>query len=127
MARSSDNRPAAQPSTGNPQSADDRAARVEALARAEETRAAEEAAAKTAEGPQLSTIDPPPAGERHASAERRPECPYHKCACESRRSEPFFTRYYCPQPGCGYSEKVARPTIRRERDAADQRDSLSAR
>jgi hypothetical protein len=47
--------------------------------------------------------------------------------CKSARSDPFFTRYYCPN-GCGYSEKVPRPQLaqRVERVRAAEED-FSAR
>ncbi len=58
---------------------------------------------------------------------RQPICPYHHCECKSRRSEPYFTRYYCPRTGCSYSEKIPRPTIEKERERAAAQDEFSAR
>lgn len=40
-----------------------------------------------------------------------PVCPYHQCETRANHSDPLFTRYYCPEPGCGYSQKVPRPQI----------------
>lgn len=53
-----------------------------------------------------------------------PECPYHHVPCESNRSDPFFTRYYCPTQGCSYSQKVPRPKIeeRIRRAEAEEQD-----
>lgn len=36
-------------------------------------------------------------------------CPHHGIRCLSNRSEPSFTRYYCPSPGCPYAKKETRP------------------
>lgn len=77
------------------------------------------------------------AGE--APAEKRgrqnlpaPICPYCTAltgapvVCESNRSDPFFTRYYCPTADCTFSQKVARPQI--EKAIADHdREDFSAR
>ncbi len=60
-------------------------------------------------------------------AGQAPMCPYCNVVCESKRSEPFFTRYYCPKEGCSFSQKVPRPTIRKERDAVVDQDELAAR
>ncbi len=38
-------------------------------------------------------------------------CPYCKVKCKSRRSEPFYTRYYCTDEGCSYSVKIPRPIL----------------
>lgn len=62
----------------------------------------------------------PVAGRQNKPA---PLCPIHKVACVSRNSSPYYTRYYCPDPGCSYSEKVMRPglqrVLQRERDEED--------
>lgn len=72
---------------------------------------------------------PPPAsaGRQQPSDERR--CPYHKnVKLTANRSEPFFTRYYCPVDGCTYSEKVPRPDIKqRAQQAQDAEQDYSAR
>lgn len=64
--------------------------------------------AEPAEGQVLRQNAPPPV------------CPYCNVACESNRSDPFFTRYYCPTAGCSFSTKVPRPRVeerlRRDRD-----------
>lgn len=77
-------------------------------------------------------VDPPAASKPpEASAEESkplrqnlpaPYCPYHKeVQTKANRSEPFFTRYYCPVKGCNFSQKVQREDlakrVRRERDA----------
>ncbi len=49
----------------------------------------------------------------------KPVCPYCKVSCRSNRSEPYFTRYYCPERGCTYSVKVPRPRMQ-ERLASDR-------
>lgn len=54
-------------------------------------------------------------------------CPYHKCKCKSNRSDPFFTRYYCPEKGCTYSQKVPRPQMIERVEAAEDQDRFSAR
>jgi len=42
-----------------------------------------------------------------------PMCPYHpKRRCKAKGSTPFFTRYYCPEPGCTFSVKQPRPEMR---------------
>lgn len=48
-----------------------------------------------------------------------PICPYHKVPCASNRSDPFFTRYYCPEADCSYSQKVPRPRARPVQDGED--------
>jgi hypothetical protein len=57
-----------------------------------------------------------------------PVCPYHRVACQANRSDPCFTRYYCPAKDCTYSQKVPRPQltqILRRREA--QEEDYSAR
>jgi hypothetical protein len=52
-----------------------------------------------------------------------PVCPYHQVACKANHSDPCFTRYYCPEAGCSYSQKVPRPRLAqlvRRRDARDE-------
>lgn len=74
-----------------------------------------------------------PADERPAAAANAdgrlrqnlpaPECPYHHVACKSNHSDPCFTRYYCPTPGCTYSQKVPRPRLAqlvRRREALEE-------
>lgn len=61
-----------------------------------------------------------------------PTCPYCSkpgapVVCKSGRSEPFFTRYYCPnKPRCAYSVKIARPQIDQIMKRHEQED-FSAR
>lgn len=63
----------------------------------------------------------------NADARRRPKapdnetrtCPYHKELLKSNNSTPFFTRYYCPNEGCTYSEKVPRPDVKQQRARAE--------
>ena len=48
--------------------------------------------------------------------------------CESKRSDPYFTRYYCPTTGCGFAVKVPRPQLRdRLRRAEAAGEDFSAR
>ncbi len=81
-------------------------------------------------GPMGIDIAPPPASSEPPSTEPaaeapllpqadKPECPYCKGPCTANRSEPYFTRYYCPTRGCTYSVKVPRPRIQ-ERLYADR-------
>jgi len=52
---------------------------------------------------------PAPPRARQSSA---PFCPYHKkTRCKAGHSDAYFTRYYCPEEGCTYSQKVARPNM----------------
>lgn len=68
--------------------------------------------------PPLPTEATAPAQRARQSA--APFCAIHKkTRCESKGSTPFFTRYYCPEPGCRFSIKMARPTIVQEIAAAD--------
>ena len=63
-----------------------------------------------------------------------PPCPY--CSkegkppvmCVSQRSDPYFTRYYCPTEGCNFAVKVPRPQLRdRLRRAQEDEKDFSAR
>ena len=65
----------------------------------------------------------PPDPQRLRQNAPAPMCPYHKCACESKRSEPFFTRYYCPTERCTYSQKVPRPDVRARLSRARAQES----
>ena len=88
-----------------------------------------------------------PRGRQTASP---PECPYCSkpatpktadgpampavvVVCVANKSEPFFTRYYCPNRtvkdiACPYSEKVPRPEMQRRMDqAAGREENFSAR
>lgn len=56
-----------------------------------------------------------------------PLCPYHKCECKCNRSDPLFTRYYCPEKGCTYSAKVARPQMDQILARREQEEGFSAR
>jgi len=56
-----------------------------------------------------------------------PVCPYHRVECRSNRSDPLFTRYYCPTAGCTYSAKVARPVIDQVLRRQEAREDFSAR
>lgn len=57
-----------------------------------------------------------------------PVCPYHPgVECKSKRSEPFFTRYYCPEPGCTYSAKIARPQLDQILARREAQEDFSAR
>lgn len=69
----------------------------------------------------------PPSGEMLRQNAPAPECPYHKVPCESNRSEPFFTRYYCPEPGCSYSQKVPRQRLAELARRRDEEEGFSAR
>lgn len=56
-------------------------------------------------------------------------CPYHpELQLKANRTEAYFTRYYCPDGACGYSQKVPRPDLqqRLERAKAAEND-FSAR
>lgn len=56
-----------------------------------------------------------------------PFCPYHAdTRCRASHSEPIFTRYKCPVPGCSFSMKVPRPEMRRIMDTPPDED-FSAR
>ena len=66
--------------------------------------------------------DPPAPRGRQSAA---PDCP--RCStdekrvrCVARRSDAFFTRYYCPTEGCPFSLKVARPSLRGRRQEPDE-------
>lgn len=80
-------------------------------------------------GEPTSPTDPSTTGSQGTFAPRlrqsaAPFCPYHPTVrCVSRGSTPFFTRYYCTVPGCGYVEKRPRPQAN---PPADQED-FSAR
>lgn len=56
-------------------------------------------------------------------------CPYHDVQLKAGKSENVFTRYYCPEAGCKYSQKVARPDAQRiySRDAGQRAQDQSAR
>ena len=57
-----------------------------------------------------------------------PNCPYHKdTTCESGHSDPYFTRYYCPVPGCTFSVKQSRPRIAQRVEAEAAQEDFSAR
>jgi hypothetical protein len=80
---------------------------------------------KTNESPASSE----PTGGRQSNAPVCPNCsePEEPVLCKSNRSDPFFTRYYCPND-CGFSVKVARPDLRKRVDqAAAAEDDFSAR
>jgi hypothetical protein len=86
-------------------------------------------------GAQEPAVNPPapkearPKRQQAAARSDKPECPYCKCACESNRSEPYFTRYYCPNKGCNYSVKVPRPNMQQRlaADRAAEQGGFSAR
>lgn len=80
--------------------------------------------------PQPSTLNPEPEGaepqgpmpnvQPRARQSSAPFCPYHKkTRCVSRRSDQFFTRYYCPEEGCSFSIKIPRPRIRPAEEEQD--------
>jgi len=50
--------------------------------------------------------------ETRARQSVAPFCPYHKgVRTKSNNSTGLFTRYYCPEEGCQFSVKIARPNI----------------
>lgn len=63
-------------------------------------------------------VEEAPAASRGRQGEQnRPTCPYCSQAksaviCVAKRSDPFFTRYYCPTAHCSFAIKVARPKAR---------------
>ena len=67
-------------------------------------------------------------GEARAEA---PICPYCAVPCKANRTEPLFTRYYCPTAGCTYSQKVVRPEwqkrLSRQRQKEEAKTDFSAR
>jgi hypothetical protein len=67
-------------------------------------------------------------GEARAEA---PICPYCAVPCKANRTEPLFTRYYCPTVGCTYSQKVVRPEwqkrLSRQRQKEEAKTDFSAR
>lgn len=83
--------------------------------------------------PQRETDQHPPAPSPNGNTpgqrqdEAPPECPYHHVACKANRSEPFFTRYYCPIDGCTYSSKQPRPLMRRRLDFSRRGNPFDAR
>lgn len=63
---------------------------------------------------------PMPDVQPRARQSSAPFCPYHKkTRCVSRRSDQFFTRYYCPEEGCSFSIKIPRPRIRPAEEEQD--------
>lgn len=50
----------------------------------------------------------PPAPAATTPEDGKPVCPYHGLKCESRHSSAWATYYYCPQTGCGFSQKRIR-------------------
>jgi hypothetical protein len=66
----------------------------------------ENASAESAPPESEPPAEEPPRGRQDKPA---PNCPRCQVPCESRRSDPYFTRYYCPHKHCNYSAKVARP------------------
>lgn len=57
-----------------------------------------------------------------------PMCPYHqKTRCVSKRSDPYFTRYYCPEEGCTFLAKIPRPNLPTRLHAEEQQGDHSAR
>lgn len=91
-------------------------------------------AKKPAKQSETSTDALPEAGggEKRLRQGNAPACP--NCSegadaviCQSGGSDPFFTRYYCPNR-CGYSEKVPRPRmLERVRRAKADDEDFSAR
>jgi hypothetical protein len=81
-----------------------------------------QAAATRKQRTQKPTDTPPTEGddEPRLRQSAAPLCPYHGVRCESKRSEPYFTRYYCPEDGCSYSQKLPKPgmaeRLQRDRD-----------
>lgn len=55
-----------------------------------------------------------------------PTCPYCKVRCRANGSSPFFTRYYCFEVGCNYSEKVARPKLQESMTRKPQEEEIGA-
>lgn len=73
-----------------------------------------------------------PAGDAPAAQPRgrqsvQPDCPYCKKACKAGRSTPFFTYYYCQEPGCSFSVKQPRPNMPSRLHQAEQQQDHSAR
>ena len=71
---------------------------------------------------QVPVIAPPPRGRQTAA----PLCPYHKKHCVAKRSDAYFTRYYCPVKGCSFMVKQPRPQLA-NRLYAEQAEDFSAR
>lgn len=56
-----------------------------------------------------------------------PFCTTHKdVRCESKHSDPFFTRYYCPVEGCRFSLKISRPNPK-QKPPPEPEEDFSAR
>ena len=82
---------------------------------------------KAAKPPVPDVPNPPPRGRQSAA----PCCPYcstadKKVRCVSKRSDSYFTRYYCPNEHCPFSIKIPRPSLRRRAQRPDQ-DDFAAR
>jgi hypothetical protein len=84
--------------------------------------------------------DRPPVGEAATDEPPAPNlrrygnvviCPYCNLQCKSNRTEPLFTRYYCPGEGCGYSQKVMKPEalarLNRRQQQAAREEGFGAR
>lgn len=69
----------------------------------------------------------PATGEVGRQDQPAPICPYHGVQCTAKRSEGFFTRYYCPEEDCSFSAKVPRPQIKRRVQQDREQDNYSAR
>jgi len=77
--------------------------------------------------PPEEAAEQPPEAPR-ARQTNQPTCPYHpNTQCKSRHSDAFFTRYYCPEPGCTFSVKVARPDIQKRVQQSEEDEGFSAR
>lgn len=71
---------------------------------------------------QVPAIAAQPRGRQTAA----PLCPYHKKHCVAKRSDAYFTRYYCPVVGCQYMVKQPRPQLA-TRLHAEEAEDFSAR
>ena len=82
------------------------------------------------EQPPIGALAPPQANQE---TPKQPEnttraCPYHKLLLRANKTEALFTRYYCPEEGCTYSEKVPRKSIRQQSEQAqNDQENFSAR
>lgn len=61
-----------------------------------------------------------------------PECPYCSkpgapVVCKSKRSDPYFTYYYCPNDQCTFSQKQPRPALLRTMQKQAAEEDYSAR
>ena len=93
-------------------------------AAAADSRTDEAASAETPKGSKPTAK--PKAKPKRLRQSKQPFCPYHrKVRCKAGRSDQFFTRYYCPEEGCTFSQKVPRP--RRPEDVEAEQEDFSAR